>query len=136
MCLVPEVWEGSSSEELVLKDMKDEAGEFYQHKDRRQEIVFIGHRMKREKIQELMDECLLTDEEMTLGPEKWKETMKHLDIINLVLGDKEEVDCEDDECEEDCEAAQVESEKMAIKKKIEETTCEGETLSKKSKTSP
>merc|ERR1712079_918993 len=135
MCLVPEVWEGSSSEPLVMADIRKESGEEWEYQDRRQEIVFIGHRMKRENIQELMDKCLLTDEEMTLGPEKWKETMMHLDIINLVLGDKEEEECEDEECEEDCEAAQVESEKIAIKKKIEKTTCEGETLSKKAKTS-
>ena len=135
MCLMPDIWKGTSAETLVMADMRKESGEEWEYQDRRQEIVFIGHRMKREKIQELMDECLLTDEEMTLGPEKWKETMMHLDIINLVLGDKEEEECEDEECEEDCEAAQVESEKMAIKKKIEETTCEGETLSKKAKTS-
>ena len=78
------------NEDLVLEDMKNEDGEYYEYKDRRQEIVFIGHRMKRDNIQELMDKCLLTDEEMALGPEKWKETMGHLDIINLSLGDKDE----------------------------------------------
>eukprot|EP00929_Paragymnodinium_shiwhaense_P027796 TRINITY_DN16231_c0_g1_i3.p2 TRINITY_DN16231_c0_g1~~TRINITY_DN16231_c0_g1_i3.p2 ORF type:complete len:107 (+),score=38.00 TRINITY_DN16231_c0_g1_i3:151-471(+) len=32
--------------------------------DRRQELVFIGQRMKEAEIRFLLDECLLTDEEM------------------------------------------------------------------------
>ena len=64
MCLIPQAWEGTSSEELVMVDMKDEAGDIYEYKDRRQEIVIIGHRMKRDNIQGLLDKCLLTDEEM------------------------------------------------------------------------
>ena len=104
MCLVPEVWEGSSSEELVLKDMKDEAGGVYQHKDRRQEIVFIGHRMKRENIQELFDKCLLTDEEMALGPERWLQEFEETDVIRLHEKEQEQENEEDEECQdEDCE---------------------------------
>ena len=86
MCLIPEAWEGTSSEELVMVDMKDEAGDIYEYKDRRQEIVIIGHRMKRDNIQGLLDKCLLTDEEMALGPEMWMETMGHLDVIRGHLG--------------------------------------------------
>ena len=92
-----------------MEDMKNEAGELYEYKDRRQEIVFIGHRMKRDNIQELLDSCLLTDDEMALGPEMWKETMGHLDIINLTLGDKEEEEDgedQDEECRKACELAQ------------------------------
>ena len=63
--------------------MQNEDGEEYEHKDRRQEIVFIGHGMQREVIQKILDECLLTDEEMVLGPEKWKETMEEFDNIKL-----------------------------------------------------
>ena len=113
MCLLPEDERKELlNEELVMEDMKNEAGELYEYKDRRQEIVFIGHRMRRDNIQELMDSCLLTDEEMALGPEKWKETMGHLDIINLTLGDKEEEEEEgvdehkDEECRKACELAQ------------------------------
>merc|ERR1712083_671708 len=85
MCLIPERWEGTSSEALVLEDIKMPSGEDWEYKDRRQEIVFIGHGMKSGAIQELLDKCLLTEEEMALGPEKWKETMEHLDPIGLAL---------------------------------------------------
>ena len=84
-CLVPEKWKGTLTEELVLQDFKKANGEEWEYKDRRQEIVFIGHKMKGDVIQKLLDECLLTEEEMALGPEKWKETMEHLDPIGLAL---------------------------------------------------
>ena len=110
MCLLPEDERKElMNEELVMEDMKNEAGELYEYKDRRQEIVFIGHRMKRDNIQELLDSCLLTDDEMALGPEMWKETMGHLDIVNLTLGDKEEEEDgedQDEECRKACELAQ------------------------------
>ena len=40
--------------------------------DRRQEIVIIGQDMDRDAISAKLHACLLTDEEMALGPEKWK----------------------------------------------------------------
>ena len=52
---------------FCLQDMQKENGEEWEHKDRRQEIVFIGHGMKRDVIQSILDECLLTDKEMALG---------------------------------------------------------------------
>lgn len=41
--------------------------------DRRQEMVFIGQGLREKEIVDMMDSCLLTDEEMKLGPEKWIE---------------------------------------------------------------
>ena len=123
MCLLPEDERKELlNEELVMEDMKNEDGELYEYKDRRQEIVFIGHRMKRDNIQKLMDNCLLTDEEMALGPEMWKETMGHLDIINLTLGDKEEEqegvdEHKDEECRKACELAQRAQEEGPPRKK-------------------
>jgi len=39
--------------------------------DRRQEIVIIGIGMDREALTAMLDTCLLTDEEMAMGPEGW-----------------------------------------------------------------
>ena len=41
--------------------------------DRRQEIVFIGQNLEADHTRETLDNCLLTDAEMALGMEQWKE---------------------------------------------------------------
>ncbi len=41
--------------------------------DRMQELVFIGIDMEREEIEGVLNGCLLTDEEMALGPEGWRQ---------------------------------------------------------------
>ena len=53
--------------------------------------------MKIGAIENLLDQCLLTVEEMALGPDQWKETMEHLDRVNLVLEDEEDEEDEDEE---------------------------------------
>ena len=100
MCLIPDMWRGSPAEAEVLKDINKPSGEEWEYQDRRQEIVFIGHGIKTAAIQDLLDQCLLTEEEMALGPEQWKETMQHLDNINLVL-EKDEEEAEDEEEEDE-----------------------------------
>merc|ERR1719266_1987565 len=115
MCLVPDMWRGTNSEAAVLEDINQPSGEEWEYQDRRQEIVFIGHGIKTGAIQDLLDQCLLTEQEMALGPEQWKETMQHLDNINLVLEKDEE---EEEEEEEDEEV--TECEKILGKRKKEE----------------
>ena len=90
MCETPEMWKGTPSEPLVRKDMNKENGEERLYGDRRQELVFIGIKLKHEVIQMALDKCLLTDEEMSLGPEGWAETMAPFDKINLTLEEDEQ----------------------------------------------
>ena len=105
MCENAEQWEGTPNEALIYKDMVKENGEEWPYMDRRQELVFIGHRLHHGAIQEALDKCLLNDEEMIMGPEKWEESMASVDNIHLSLdyevdGDTSEED-EDEEEQED-----------------------------------
>merc|ERR1712088_600901 len=120
-CLVPDIWRGTNSGAAVLEDLNKPSGEEWEYQDRRQEIVFIGHGMKTAAIQDLLDQCLLTEEEMALGPDKWKETMQHLDNINLVLEKDKEAEEEEGEGEEDEDEDEEEKEpgKMLGKRKKE-----------------
>jgi len=112
MCKMPQEIIEAANIDLIKQDMTGPDGEEYQYKDRRQELVFIGHRMKGDVIQRLFDECLLTDEEMSMGEEKWKEMWDHLDTVKLTLPDDDEEEeseedesdgeaCDDGECSSD-----------------------------------
>ena len=72
---------------------------------------FIGRNIKESAIQKLLDSCILTDEEMALGPTKWKETMETEDSITLDFdGGAKNGDYDDEEEEEDDDEDDEESE--------------------------
>ena len=89
----------------LLQDMKQPNGEEWKYADRRQELVFIGQALKHEAIQKILDQCLLNDEEMEMGPEKWAEAFADVDKIQLALdeGDDDEEGEEEEEEEEEGE---------------------------------
>ena len=89
---------------LSLYYIRKANGEDWQYGDRRQELVFIGQGLNHSFIQSQLDQCLLTDAEMVLGPEQWKETLE--DPIQMQGpeeegGEEEEEDGEDGEGEGD-----------------------------------
>ena len=54
-----------------------------EHGDRHQQLVFIGHDMDRERIEKILDDCLLTDVEFEQGPEAWSVLEDPLPAIEL-----------------------------------------------------
>ena len=88
MCDMEDMWRHNPEvAEYVSRNMKKPNGEEWEYQDRRQELVFIGQELKHEKIQMVLDQCLLTDEEMLQGPESWKKSMADCDQIQLSLVD-------------------------------------------------
>ena len=69
--------------------------------------------MKEAAIQELLDKCLLTEEEMALGPGKWKETMEDEESIVLELDDGASFNGDDAE-EDGLEEEDIEEEKDVV----------------------
>ena len=69
LCLAPELWEGTPAEASALADQAGQYG------DRRQELVFIGTGLRHSVIQDILDACLLQDEEMRATPQEWHESM-------------------------------------------------------------
>merc|ERR1712045_935520 len=115
LCKIKDVWEGTASEAHVMKDIKKEDGTEWEYKDRRQEIVFIGHGMKTEAIHKLLDDCLLTDEEMELGPKMWKKTMEKHDQYKFKLEDSDDdMDSEESEDDDDDESDNENIERMGM----------------------
>ncbi|MEM9352303.1 MAG: GTP-binding protein [Planctomycetota bacterium] len=53
----------------LLEDIRSEFDDPFG--DRRQEIVFIGIEMDRPVIESMLEDCLLTDEELAFGPDRW-----------------------------------------------------------------
>ena len=65
--LHPDSWSGS--EEQQAENRATWSGLYG---DRRQELVFIGVDLDYINVQDILDECLLTDEEYKRGPDGWK----------------------------------------------------------------
>jgi G3E family GTPase len=55
-----EIWKG------IMKDWQEPYG------DRRQQLVYIGQNLPKEAMLTALRQCLLTDRELSMGPEKWK----------------------------------------------------------------
>jgi len=96
MCEIRDIWEGTVSEELIRKDLKQENGDEYPHGDRRQELVFIGIKLKHEEIQQALDQCLLNDDEMNMTPDEWAEHWEDDDKIPLHLDYDEDLSIVDE----------------------------------------
>ena len=97
MCTVPGTWKDTEAEAAILQDMENENGEPWPYGDRRQELVFIGTKLKYDVIHCLLDDCLLTDGEMSKTPEQWKAEMGEDDQIRL----GEDNDAEDTDVREE-----------------------------------
>ncbi len=68
-------------EEYISEIMKNFDGEYG---DRRQEIVIIGIDMNKDDIIAKFDECLLTDQEMSLGKDEWLKFSDPFPLWSLV----------------------------------------------------
>ena len=83
LCEMRERWAGTPMEPMALKELTQDNGEEWPWGDRCQELVFIGTNLNHEAIQKLLDESLLSDEEMELGPSQWQELWWDADKIKL-----------------------------------------------------
>lgn len=61
-----------------------------QYGDRRQELVFIGNGMDQARIEEILESCLLTDQEMQFEPSGWSEFQDPFPPIELSESEDDE----------------------------------------------
>ncbi|MEN1679671.1 MAG: zinc metallochaperone GTPase ZigA [Planctomycetota bacterium] len=91
------LWWSAAPEEEWPEDTPENAGlladiqsEFDgPYGDRRQEIVFIGIEMDRPVIESMLEDCLLTDEEMEQGQEAWADYDDPLPAVEVEEDDAE-----------------------------------------------
>merc|ERR1719240_1960826 len=91
--LDPKSWQGSMDEKAVIR--KDWVEPWA---DRRQDLVFIGIDLKHEAIQKILDQLVLTDEEMTMGLDGWKAVFG--DVLWEVANQAESDDDSDDDSDD------------------------------------
>lgn len=62
------------------------------HGDRHQELVFIGHEMDELRVTNILDKCLVTDQEFAGGPNLWADFEDPLPPIELEMEDDESME--------------------------------------------
>mmetsp|Transcript_24900 Transcript_24900/g.98375 ORF Transcript_24900/g.98375 Transcript_24900/m.98375 type:complete len:172 (-) Transcript_24900:170-685(-) len=100
---LPEDSWGSTDPEFI-KNVKAEFSSDAALGDRRQELVIIGIGLNQKEVEDLLDTSLLTDEEMTLGPQKWKELTDPFEVWDIDNGDDDDDDETNDDDEEEEES--------------------------------
>ena len=106
LCATPrEEWPSTAPEfvEKAEKDMDPDP----KIGDRRQEMVFIGQGLDEKKIVELLDGCLLTDDEMK-DDSKWPELEDPFDEWDFTTGEEDDEEDDDDDDDDDNEDKDVE----------------------------
>jgi len=96
--LDPKCWKGTKEEKAAMrKDWVEPWG------DRRQDLVFIGIDLKHEAIQNILDQLVLTNEEMAMGIDGWKAVFGDVmwEIANEAESDDDSDDDSDGEVEDE-----------------------------------
>eukprot|EP00818_Percolomonas_sp_WS_P002193 CAMPEP_0117437110 /NCGR_PEP_ID=MMETSP0759-20121206/1353_1 /TAXON_ID=63605 /ORGANISM="Percolomonas cosmopolitus, Strain WS" /LENGTH=495 /DNA_ID=CAMNT_0005228729 /DNA_START=1355 /DNA_END=2842 /DNA_ORIENTATION=+ len=87
--------------EEVPDDLKDQIKQDWEgeYGDRRVELVFIGYKdMNEQKIVQLLDECLVSDEQFAKGPEDWSTTFPDESMPQeFDTPEDDEIDMEDED---------------------------------------